>query len=248
MRKALILAVLLTALPVLAQSMTGELRLTVTDPTGVGMKSTVELVSQGNEFHHTFTTNDQGNLNARRLPYGIYQVQIRVQGFAEISEPIEIRSAFPLTRTIRLQLGLVSESVKVSASGTLVDPYRAGSVNEIGPETIQTRLTALPGRSMQELVNSEPGWLYEGNAVHPASPSRCKLTGMTPPDLLSLIDAEISRLEQARALIAAVAKSQYTTAATDKTRKKKRTLSPEARRRIAEAQRKRWAKQNKAAK
>jgi hypothetical protein len=29
-------------------------------------------------------------------------------------------------------------------------------------------LTALPGRSMQDLVNSEPGWLYEGNAVlHP---------------------------------------------------------------------------------
>ena len=33
---------------------------------------------------------------------------------------------------------------------------------------IQNRLTALPGRSMQDLVNSEPGWLYEGNAVlHP---------------------------------------------------------------------------------
>jgi hypothetical protein len=29
-------------------------------------------------------------------------------------------------------------------------------------------LTALPGRSMQDLVNSQPGWLYEGNAVlHP---------------------------------------------------------------------------------
>ena len=32
----------------------------------------------------------------------------------------------------------------------------------------ENRLTALPGRSMQDLVNSEPGWLYEGNAVlHP---------------------------------------------------------------------------------
>jgi hypothetical protein len=90
------------------------------------------------------------------------------QGFAEDSETIEIRSALPLDRTIRLKLGSVSESVKVTASGTLVDPYRAGSVNEMGTETIQNRLTALPGRSMQDLVNSEPGWLYEGNAVlHP---------------------------------------------------------------------------------
>jgi hypothetical protein len=38
----------------------------------------------------------------------------------------------------------------------------------MGLQTIQDRLTALPGRSMQDLVNSEPGWLYEGNAVlHP---------------------------------------------------------------------------------
>jgi hypothetical protein len=58
--------------------------------------------------------------------------------------------------------------VTVSASGTLVDPYRAGSFNEMGLQTIENRLTALPGRSMQDLVNSEPGWLYEGNAVlHP---------------------------------------------------------------------------------
>jgi TonB-dependent Receptor Plug Domain len=168
MKKALIIVVLLWAVPMLSQSTTGELRLTVTDPTGSALKSTVELISQGNEYRDTFTTDDQGNLDAKRLPYGIYQIQIRAKGFAEDSESVEIRSALPLDRTIRLKLGSVSESVKVSASETLIDPYRAGSVNEMGPETIENRLTALPGRSMQDLVNSEPGWLYEGNAVlHP---------------------------------------------------------------------------------
>jgi hypothetical protein len=168
MKKALISTVLLSALPMLGQSFTGELRLTVTDPAGLRLKSTVELVSQGNEYRHTFTTDDQGNLDAKRLPYGIYQVQIQAQGFAEVSESIEIRSALPLDRTIRLKVASVSESANVSASATLVDPYRAGSVNEIGSEAIANRLTALPGRSMQDLVNLEPGWLYEGNAVlHP---------------------------------------------------------------------------------
>jgi TonB dependent receptor len=168
MKKALISTVLLWALPLLGQSFTGELRLTVTDPAGLRLKSTVELVSQGNEYRHTFTTDDQGNLDAKRLPYGIYQVQIQAQGFAEVSESIEIRSALPLDRTIRLKVASVSESANVSASATLVDPYRAGSVNEMGSEAIANRLTALPGRSMQDLVNSEPGWLYEGNAVlHP---------------------------------------------------------------------------------
>src|SRR6202161_3162639 len=168
MKKALITAAILWALPLLAQSDTGALRLTVTDPAGLGLKCSVELVSQGNEYRQTFTTDDQGNLDAKRLPYGIYQVQIQAQSFAHGSESVEIRSALPLDRTIRLKVASVSESANVSASRTLVDPYRAGSVNEVGPETIQNRLTALPGRSVVDVVNSQPGWLYEGNAVlHP---------------------------------------------------------------------------------
>jgi hypothetical protein len=168
MNKALILAVILWALPAMPQSSTGELRLTVTDPTGLGVKGTVDLVSQGNEYRQTFTADSQGKLDAKRLPYGIYQVQIVAQGFAAVSQPVEIRSALPLDRTIQLKLASVSESVKVTATDTLMDPYRPGSVNELGSEQIQNRLTALPGRGIQDLVNSQPGWLYEGNAVlHP---------------------------------------------------------------------------------
>ena len=73
---------LLGALPVFAQSTTGELRLTVTDPSGLGVKCTVGLVSQLNEYDNTFTTDDQGKMDARRLPYGIYHLQIQAQGFA----------------------------------------------------------------------------------------------------------------------------------------------------------------------
>jgi hypothetical protein len=168
MNKALIIAMLLWPFSMLAQSTTGELHLAVTDPTGLGLKCTVELVSQGDDYRHTFSTDNQGNLDVKRLPYGIYQVQIQMRGFAPVAGSVEIRSALPLDRAIRLKVASVSESVNVSASSTLVDPYRAGSVDEMGSETIENRLTALPGRSMQDLVNSEPGWLYEGNAVlHP---------------------------------------------------------------------------------
>src|SRR6202789_3251128 len=168
MKKTLIIAVLLWAIPMLAQSNTGELRLTVTDPSGLRLKGTVALISEANQYDYTFTTDDQGNLDAKRLPYGIYQVQIEAPGFARVSESVEIRSALPLDRTIQLKVAPVSESLNVSASATLVDPYRAGSVNQLGAQAIQDRLTALPGRGMQDLVNSQPGWLYEGNAVlHP---------------------------------------------------------------------------------
>jgi hypothetical protein len=58
--------------------------------------------------------------------------------------------------------------VSVSAVNTLIDPDRAGSVNQVGSDFIENRVSSIPGRSLQDLVNSQPGWLYEGNAVlHP---------------------------------------------------------------------------------
>src|SRR5580658_5759825 len=168
LKVAPMIVVLLRALPVLAQSDTGELRLAVTDPSRHAVQAQVQLVSEANQYRHTFTTDEKGSLDAKRLPFGLYQVQVHAPAFAQISESVEIRSALPLDRTIQLKVAPVSQSVTVQASGTLIDPYRAGSVNEMGLQTIQDRLTALPGRSMQDLVNSEPGWLYEGNAVlHP---------------------------------------------------------------------------------
>ena len=89
-------------------------------------------------------------------------------GFAPVSESVDMHSSIPIDYAIKLKLAAVKESVTVKAEGTLLDPDRAGSVNQIGSETIQHRLTSLPGRSIQDLVNTQPGWLYEGNAVlHP---------------------------------------------------------------------------------
>lgn len=168
MRRCAIVLFLLSALPALSQSNTGELRIALTDPSGRAVRTQVEIVSEANQYRHTFSTDAQGSLNARRLPYGIYQVRIDAPSFAPVSELVAIRSALPVDRTIQLKLASVSQSVTVHAAGTLIDPYRAGSVNEMGTQAIQNRVTSIPGRSIQDLINTEPGWLYEGNAVlHP---------------------------------------------------------------------------------
>ncbi len=158
----------IAAFPAFCQSNTGELRLSVVDPSGRVVETQVELVSEASQYHSTFTTDGQGNVDARRLPYGNYLVRIQAQSFAPVTESVAIRSGLPVTLAIQLKVAPVSQAVTVQASGTLIDPYQAGSVNEIGRETIQNRLTSIPGRAIQDLVNSEPGWLYEGNAVlHP---------------------------------------------------------------------------------
>ena len=70
---------------------------------------------------------------------------------------------------------------------------------------------------------------------------------MAIENILAQIDSEIARLTQARALLASLGSASTTsgrkaakTSAKAKTRKK-RVLSADARKRIADAQRKRWA-------
>lgn len=168
MKRFGIVLVLLAALPALSQTNTGELRLTVTDSSGHAVRTEVQLASDANQYRFTFTTDGEGSMDARRLPYGVYLVEIQAPSFAKVSESVVIHSALPVDRTIQLRVAPVSQSVTVHGSDTLIDPYHAGSVNEIGEQTVQNRVTSIPGRSIQNLVNSEPGWLYEGNAVlHP---------------------------------------------------------------------------------
>ena len=156
------------AMPLFCQSNSGELRLKVIDPDGLGVRTTVQIVSQANQYRSTLATSDQGRLDVQRLPYGIYRLEIKQPGFAEISESVDIHSSIPTEYTVQLALPPVNQSVTVSADKTLINPDQAGAVNQIGSGQIQNRLSSIPGRSLQDLVNSQPGWLYEGNAVlHP---------------------------------------------------------------------------------
>ncbi len=146
---------------------TGELRLRVTDAGGLGLKVSVAVSSDANQYRSTFTTDTLGEVDIKKLAYGIYLVRANQPGFTGITETIDIRSAIPIAQSITLAVAPVTTSIDVDAS-PLIDPYRPSSIMHIGREQIQNRMGSLPGRSVQDLVNSQPGWLYEGNAVlHP---------------------------------------------------------------------------------
>jgi outer membrane cobalamin receptor len=158
----------LVVFPVYGQSNIGELRLTIIDPSGLGTKTSVELICEANQFRHAYVTDDAGALIVKRLPFGLYRLRAQPSGFAELVNAIEIRSAVPLEFSLQLALLQSKDSVVVKESDTLIDSHRAGTANRIGADMIENRIGSLPGRSLQDLVNSQPGWLYEGNAVlHP---------------------------------------------------------------------------------
>lgn len=167
MKKPLVL-LLLTALPALAQVDYGELRLKIADPAGAAVSASVELTCAGNGYAKNFTVDTSGTLAIHSMPYGVYQIQITKSGFAPSSTSVEVRSALPVAENVQLNLASVVTKVNVTAVGTLIDPSSPSSVMQIGTKQIEERLSSLPGRSVQDLVNSQPGWLYEGNAVlHP---------------------------------------------------------------------------------
>ena len=163
-----VFCILACALALFAQTDTGELRLRVSDQAGLPVPSSVELVSQSNQVRQKLDTAADGTLVVKRLPFGVYRVRVERAGFAPLSELVEIRSSIPKELRVTLGIAPIETVVTVSESGTLIDPHRAGSVNRIGSETLENRTTSLPGRSLVDLVDNQPGWLLEANGVlHP---------------------------------------------------------------------------------
>lgn len=151
-----------------AQADSGELRLKITDPAGLGLKAEVQVSSEAGQYSDSLSTDGAGNLDLRRLPYGLYSVAAQSPGFASAAKTIEVRSALPVESAIKLDPAPLNTTVRVDAVSTLIDPNRPSSIMRIGSRQIQDSVASLPGRSLQDLVNSLPGWLYEGNAVlHP---------------------------------------------------------------------------------
>jgi hypothetical protein len=164
----LFLALPLLALQVEAQSNAGDLRLKVTGPDGLPLKASIELASDAIQFHRSLATDDSGQLTARNLPFGRYRLQVHSESFSPYDGVIEIHSVLPTEYLIKLNIAALSTAVNVTAETTLLDPERTTTINHLDSKAIAERPASLPGRSLPDLVNSQPGWLYEGNAVlHP---------------------------------------------------------------------------------
>ena len=168
MRKLLHLGVLLLALPLSAQSNAGELRLKVTGPDGLPLKALIDLSSDALQFRRSFSTDDSGNFVTRNLLFARYRLQVRSQSFSAYDGVIDIHSALPADYVIQLNIAALSTAVNVTAENTLLDPERTTSINHLDSKAIADRPASLPGRALPDLIDSQPGWLYEGNAVlHP---------------------------------------------------------------------------------
>ncbi|HUY14010.1 MAG TPA: TonB-dependent receptor [Terriglobia bacterium] len=160
--------VIVVAVPAFSQHERGEIRLSVRDPMGGPLSASVKLVSEASHVRRSFLTDKAGNYIAHELPFGVYQLKVSHEGFDSSEQLVEVRSEIPLRISVTLSLALVRSQINVLGSATLVDPQRTGTVFSVGSQAIREELPTQMGRGLTDLVNSEPGWLYEGNGVlHP---------------------------------------------------------------------------------
>ena len=71
----------------------------------------------------------------------------------------------PQHLSVTLGLKPVETQVEVRDEGTLIDPSRTNAVYTIGSQTIDEHISSQPGRGVQDIVDAQPGWLYEANGV-----------------------------------------------------------------------------------
>ncbi len=151
-----------------AQLETGELRVSVTDATGLALPSSVTLASESSQTHRDANTNDTGQFTFQHLPFGIYRLSVQHPGFTVYSTVVEIRTAVPRDIRVRLNVKTSSTEIVVSDSATLLDPHRTGVTYAIGSQQLREQQSSIPGRGLLDLIDMQPGWLFEGNAVlHP---------------------------------------------------------------------------------
>jgi hypothetical protein len=160
--------VLLLAMSQFTPSKTGELHLTVTDSASLPVVASVELVSEANQVREHLETDQDGRLVVKRLPFGLYRIAVVHDGFAVSTGLIDIQTALPTDYHVALSVASLQTEVTVTPDHTLLDLHQTTAVQRIGAETFEQRMTALPGRSLPDLVNTQPGWLLEANGIlHP---------------------------------------------------------------------------------
>lgn len=163
------LFVVFAAPHLVAQTSTGELRLSIKDPSGAAAAgATAELVNDAVHSRSAIHVMPDGHYNFKGLPFGSYHLAVNQSGFQPVSELIEIRSELPVTHVVTLSLEPLSSTVDVTDSDTLLDPNKTNSAQYIGSQQIAERQSGTPGRGLIDLIVTQPGWTLEANGIlHP---------------------------------------------------------------------------------
>ena len=149
----------------LAQSDTGRLQGTITDPSGAAVNGTTVTVTEiGTGRQTSVTSNELGYYSVQALPPGNYRVEISQQGFKKVTRELELQVAQIAVADFQLQVGQQTETVVVEAGSPVIDSQDS-AIGEV-VESRQIEEMPLNGRNFTQLALLVPGVVRgSGNAT-----------------------------------------------------------------------------------
>jgi hypothetical protein len=150
------------AVPSFGQMNTGTLTGTVTDPQGATVANVkVTAVQTETNFETRVATNAEGLYRVQSLQPGPYRLTFESTGFKKVVQMgLDLRSGDVLPVNVRMEIGQLTDSVQVSAQGTLLETETsaAGSLTE--GETLYKM--PLYQRYVLNALNLNPGMTQNG--------------------------------------------------------------------------------------
>src|SRR5437773_12015686 len=150
-----LVATLFTCLPVVAQTVTGDITGDVTDSSGAVLPNvTVTVINTDTNFSRSATTSGTGNYRIPDLPIGQYKVTATAQGFKVVVQNAEVRAGAIVPANFKMAVGQRSETVEVEGSAPLVEtsPNENNYVDRLKIENVP-----LNGRDFNSLLAITPG-------------------------------------------------------------------------------------------
>jgi hypothetical protein len=136
----------------------------VTDSSGaVVVGATVKLTDKATNTPRSAVTNDQGRYFFANVVPGDYEVTVSKTGFRITKTIVTANVGIPLTVDLKLELGAVTETVEVTATGAELQTMNATVGNTIGGDTLQNLPTI--GRDAATFVTLQPGVSPDGSVA-----------------------------------------------------------------------------------
>jgi hypothetical protein len=153
----LMLAVLLTGKPVLAQQTTGDILGTVTDPSGaVVSHATVVVENVGTHEDRKVATTDSGDYVANLLNPGNYSISVSADGFQKyVVSSVTLAAGDRLRINVPMILGATSQTITVETQPSALQTDSSVLQTTIEPKTTQD--LPLNGRNFIQLAQLVAG-------------------------------------------------------------------------------------------